>query len=252
MRFDEAEIKMRRFEAMDETRAMPGVPVVARIDGRSFTRLTQEVARFEAPFDKRFSELMISTTRHLCEAGFQVAYGYTQSDEISLLFRNGDDTFQRKIRKWNSILASEAGACFSLNLGKLASFDCRIIPLPRDREIMEYFQWRQEDASRNALNAHCYWLLRKQGLSNTAASELLRGMPVSGKHDLLFQNGVNYDQLPLWQKRGVGVCWQAQMKEGVNALTGEVVQAARRTLVTDRELPRGAEYEEYLRKKMAG
>ena len=35
--------------------------MVARIDGRSFTRLTKEVHNFEAPFDAKFRDLMVET-----------------------------------------------------------------------------------------------------------------------------------------------------------------------------------------------
>ena len=60
--------------------------MVARIDGRNFTRLTKDVIKFEAPFDVRFRDMMIETTAHLMNCGFKAIYGYTESDEISLLF----------------------------------------------------------------------------------------------------------------------------------------------------------------------
>lgn len=64
--------------------------MVARLDGRSFTRLTKEVHQFEAPFDERVREIMVETVKHLMSCGFNVIYGYTQSDEISLLFLKVD------------------------------------------------------------------------------------------------------------------------------------------------------------------
>ena len=48
--------------------------------------------------------------------GFNVVYGYTESDEISLLFPV-TKSFNRKLRKLNSILSGEASAKFSLSLG---------------------------------------------------------------------------------------------------------------------------------------
>jgi tRNA(His) 5'-end guanylyltransferase len=60
------------------------------------------------------------------QCGFRVIYGYTQSDEISLLFHPEENSFGRKTRKLNSILAGEASAKFSLQLGDHGSFDCRI------------------------------------------------------------------------------------------------------------------------------
>ena len=44
------------------------------------------------------------------------------------------------------------------------------------------------------------------------------------KHDLLFENGINFNELPAWQKRGFGVYFQTALKEGFNPQTGETVQ----------------------------
>lgn len=246
VRFDDLENKMRALEALDDARFMPGVFAVARVDGRSFTRLTKEIANFEAPFDLRFSDYMAATALHLCNCGFQTIYAYTQSDEISLLFRAEDETFQRKLRKWNSILASEAGAVFSIRLGMPAAFDCRIIPLPNEKSVVEYFSWRQEDAWRNALNAHCYWLLRRQGASIAAATDRLRGASVRTKHELLMQGGINFGSLPGWQKRGVGVYRRPELRSGFNPITAQSVQTTRQAFHVDRELPGKADYEAFV------
>ena len=58
--------------------------------------------------------------------GFNMLYGFTESDEISLLFSPDENSFGRKLRKLISILAGEASAKFSLRLGDMACFDCRI------------------------------------------------------------------------------------------------------------------------------
>src|SRR5215467_15387499 len=97
---------------------------------RGLTGLTREVHQFKAPFDERFRDMMVATTEHLMNCGFRVVYGYTESDEISLLFHRDETSFGRKTRKYNSILAGEASAKFSLLLGDVAAFDCRICELP--------------------------------------------------------------------------------------------------------------------------
>jgi hypothetical protein len=130
MKFDDLDEKMRIFETAHDQSVLPGMYMVARIDGRGFTRLTKEVHSFEAPFDIRVRDLMCGTVEHLMSCGFRVLYGYTQSDEISLLFDRDETAFGRKERKYNSILAGEASAKFSLLLGAHAAFDCRISQLP--------------------------------------------------------------------------------------------------------------------------
>jgi len=124
MTFNEFDAKMRVFETATDICVLPEMFFVARLDGRSFTRLTKEVLNFEAPFDVRFRDMMIATTRSLMETGFDVRYAYVQSDEISILFSQTETQFKRKLRKFISVLAAEASAKFSLDAGVAATFDC--------------------------------------------------------------------------------------------------------------------------------
>lgn len=248
MNFDDLDRRLRVFETVHDHCALPGLFLVARLDGRSFTHLTRDQQRFAAPFDERFRDLMTGTVRHLLDCGFRVVYGYTQSDEISLLFHPNEDSFGRKFRKWLSILAGEASACFALNLGAVACFDCRLSQLPTLENVVDYFRWRSEDAHRNALNAHCYWLLRRSGLDATAAAQALLGRSVAEKNELLFQHGLNFNELPAWQKRGIGVYWETWAKSGQDPRSGATVTTTRRRLILDDDLPRGEAYDVLIRR----
>ena len=247
MKFDELDLKMRVFETANDRSVLPGMFMVARIDGRNFTRLTKETHKFEAPYDVRFRDMMIETTAHLMNCGFKTVYGYTQSDEISLLFHPAITTFDRKVRKYNSILAGEASAAFSLRLQDHACFDSRISELPNVNLVVDYFRWRNEDAHRNALNAHCYWLLRKEGQTVREATKALEKLSVAEKNELLWQRGINFNNLPLWQRRGMGLYWESYEKTGTNPMTEEVVTTTRKRLKQDLELPMGDEYGQFVR-----
>ena len=205
MKFDDLDAQMRVYETSVDYCVLPGLYIAARIDGRNFTRLTKEIGKFEAPFDIKFRDLMVETTKHLMNCGFRVIYGYTESDEISLLFDLEIDLFGRKIRKFNSILAGEASAKFSLLFGSIGVFDCRICQLPNEKTVIDYFRWRNEDAHRNALNAHCYWMLRKDGMDKKEATKFIEKKSKHEKNELLFSNGINFNELPNWQKRGIGL-----------------------------------------------
>jgi tRNA(His) 5'-end guanylyltransferase len=85
MKFDELDQRMRVFETAHDLCVLPGIWMIARLDGRGFTRLTKEIYQFEAPFDPKFRDMMLDTVEHLMNCGFQVIYGYTESDEISIL-----------------------------------------------------------------------------------------------------------------------------------------------------------------------
>ena len=249
MRFNEFDKMMRVYEESLDQYILPDMYIVARLDGRSFTRLTKEICKFEAPFDVRFRDMMTGTIKALMESsGFRIVYGYSESDEISLLFHPEDNSFGRKVRKLNTTLAGEASAAFSLMLGRAATFDCRIVPLPNLKRVEDYFAWRQEDSHRNSLNAHCYWLLRKEGMDKDAATRELSGKSLAYKNELLFQRGINYNDLPAWQKRGQGVYFRNVQKEGVDPRTNTKVITERRELYTDLELPLGTEYRKFVLK----
>lgn len=251
MKFDDLDKKMRVFETAADVCVLPSMFMVARLDGRSFTRLTKESCQFEAPFDVRFRDLMVATTESLMTCGFQVLYAYTESDEISLLIDSAEQLFGRKLRKYNSTLAGEASAQFSLKLGRPASFDCRISQLPTSELVVDYFRWRNEDAARNALNAWCYWTLRKDGQSERQAAKRLFGLSMSQKNELLFQYGINFNELPSWQKRGVGLYWEKYDKLAVNPITKERVTARRRRIRTAFDLPIKDDYGQFVRSIMS-
>jgi len=248
MKFDDLDMKMRIYETAQDRVVPPEIFLVARVDGRCFTRLTKEVHNFESPFDVKFRDYMIETTKHLMNCGFRVIYGYTESDEISLLFHRDEDSFGRKMRKFNSILAGEASAKFSLLLGDIGTFDCRISELPNEGLVIDYFRWRNEDAHRNALNAHCYWLLRKQGQSQKDATNLLAKKSVAFKNEFLFTNGINFNDLPNWQKRGIGLYWLESVKSGFNKKSQENVEYIRKEIRVDMELPMKDDYSEFIRR----
>ena len=247
MNFNDLDKKMRVYETANDRSVVPEVYIVARIDGRGFTKLTKETIDFEIPFDIRFRDYMVETVKHLMNCGFKIIYGYTQSDEISLLFDLNDNSFSRKERKLNSILAGETSAKFSTLLGSVAAFDCRISELPNKDLVVDYFRWRNEDAARNSLNAHCYWLLRKQGYSKIDATKHLSGKSIAEKNEILFQAGINYNNLPSWQKRGVGLYWKETIHEGLNPLNNEKIETTRNRILVDSELPLKDKYEDLIK-----
>ncbi len=49
MKFYELDKQMRIFQTAHDYNIIPGIYIVAKIDGRSFTKLTKEVHKFEVP-----------------------------------------------------------------------------------------------------------------------------------------------------------------------------------------------------------
>ena len=65
---------------------------------------------------------------------------------------------------------------------------------------------------------------------------------VSFKNELLFERGINYNNLPLWQKRGVGFYYEDFEKEGFDPVKQEKTMTMRRAIKVDLDIPTGEEY----------
>lgn len=153
--------RMKAYEAVEAQRRLDqDQPVCARIDGKCFSKFTTGLSR---PYDERLSRLMIETMHHLVVETGALA-GYTQSDEITLLWlRNSPGSqlwLDGRTQKLTSILASITTAYFNAALPRAlperepgtALFDARVWNLPTKEEAANLFLWRQRDAIKNAIS----------------------------------------------------------------------------------------------------
>jgi tRNA(His) 5'-end guanylyltransferase len=239
MRLNDLDTAQRAREWYHGLTLLPGAWAIVRVDGRSFSRLTAE--HYTKPFDERFADLMISTARSLLtELGG--VYAYTESDEISVLLDPGWALFGRSVEKLVSISAGVASAAFTLAAGVAGVFDSRVWLGTGVGDVVDYFSWRQADAARCALNGWCYWTLRSEGLSARAATKRLDGLDASGKNELLYARGVNFNEVPAWQRRGVGLWFEEFPREGFDPVRQETVTTTRRRVAVHRDLPMGDGY----------
>ena len=243
MRPSAFERRMRAGECYHNLKILPSAWIVMRLDGHGFTRFTNE--RFEKPFDPTFHQYMVETTQALL-VKFQGVYGYTESDEISILLGRRWDLFDRELEKAFSLSAAFASSTFSIRCGQPVQFDSRAWVGARDEDVVDYFRWRQNDAARCALNGWCYWTLRKAGRSGSEANSALHRKSSSSKNELLFQHGINFNELPPWQRRGTGVYWEDYEKEGFDPIRRQAIRTVRRRLKIDSQLPMKAEYDQLL------
>jgi tRNA(His) guanylyltransferase len=242
MNFSDLDDRMRRYETMNDRYYFQETDLVVRLDGRSFSALTTRMD-CKKPFDARFNQIMNEVTRYLMlESTVKFTYGYHQSDEISLLLARHDKSYGRKERKFISLLASAAGAKFSLLAGTIGTFDARVSVLPTTELVVDYFRWRQEDAARNALSGYAFWTLRQEGLSGARAQAKLNGLNRAQKNELLFEHGVNFNDVTPWHKRGTGLWQETVTRRAVNRYFNEEVEVTRRVLVNQPELPYGDDY----------
>lgn len=87
----------------------------------------------------------------------------------------------------------------------------------------------------------CYWTMRQAGDSARQAAAALNGSSTAKQNELLFRHGINFNDVPAWQRRGIGLSWQAYRKTGHDPRSGAAATATRRLQVDD-QLPMGDEY----------
>jgi tRNA(His) 5'-end guanylyltransferase len=189
---------------------------------------------------------MVKTASALLES-LQATFVYTESDEISVLLPRAADLFDREVEKLVSLSAARASATLSLLLGEVVEFDARVWVGSSDDAVVDYFMWRQADATRCALNGWAYWTLRRDGKTATAATAMLEGASVAEKNEILFARGINFNTVPAWQRRGTGIYWETYEKDGHNPKTGQAVKAKRRRIKANEALPVKAAYARFVR-----
>ena len=112
--------RMKRYESVTKNFLTRRVPAIIRLDGKAFHTFTRGMNK---PFDKIFMKTMQDTMRYLCENIQGCVFGYTQSDEITLVLTDyetitTDAWFGYNIQKMTSISASMATLAFNNFLSK--------------------------------------------------------------------------------------------------------------------------------------
>jgi tRNA(His) guanylyltransferase len=74
---------------------------------------------------------------------------------------------------------------------------------------------------------------------------------MSAKNEMLFQYGINFNYLPLWQKRGIGIYWKDVKRKGFNPKTNGHVLVDKRKLHVDLKLPMREAYNQFIRHLLA-
>ena len=186
---------------------------IIRIDGKAFHTYTKGLQR---PFDQGLMEDMNKTAEYLCQNIQGAKFGYVQSDEISILITDYDDNdthawFDANLQKMASIAASLATAEFNrlrlirkmnttvatagsiLEQFKHAMFDARVFQIPYQEEVINYFIWRQQDATRNSISSVAQSLY---------SAKELHGKKTSDMQEMIFQKGINWNDFTPREKRG--------------------------------------------------
>lgn len=213
--------RMKEFyEQVPKTRLVRKMPVAIRIDGKAFHTFTRG---FQKPFDKVLMTSMQETMKYLCENIQGCVFGYSQSDEITLILVDYKKLtsaawFDYEVQKMCSIAASMATMAFNRyfsdrvkdyedsrpntlrylsaywnSLEKGAMFDARCFNIPKE-EVANLIYWRQLDATRNSI--------QMVGQANFSHKEL-QGKSCNMIQDMLLtQRNINWNDFLVDCKRG--------------------------------------------------
>ena len=190
---------MKRFEMAEAGRYMINdLPVLARLDGRCFHTYTRGLAR---PYDTALQECMLEATKALV-GEFHPEVGYTQSDEITLVWTE-PLLFDGRFQKYCSVLSSLCTVVFNQQAAKLlpnkkaiATFDCRVWQVPSLVEAFNTLLWRERDAAKNSIQMAARGYYSHKELMGKSGSQM---------QEMLFQKGVNWNDYPPSFKRGTYV-----------------------------------------------
>lgn len=222
---DDLGIRMKEnYEKPAQTKLIRRTPVAIRIDGKAFHTFTKG---FQKPFDSVLIKSMQETTKYLCEHIQGCVFGYTQSDEITLILIDYDKLetcawFNYEIQKLCSISASmttmvfnnafrKQSAKWAMNYFKphndfyyeqckiyndafnKAIFDARCFNIPKE-EVTNLIYWRQLDATRNSIQMVGRTVYSHKELYELSCNEI--------QNKLLTEKNINWNDYPTICKRG--------------------------------------------------
>jgi tRNA(His) guanylyltransferase len=193
--------RMKRYEGVFSGSLPRRIPVVIRIDGKAFHTLTRKI--FGKEYDPAFVGMMQSAAEYVMKEFQGCDFCYGQSDEVSFLLTDyttvrTQPAYDYDINKLVSISASTMSVRFSnilsrSSLATTAVFDSRAFSVPQD-DVANYFLWKQQDATRNAIQ-----MLGQKHFSHRQ----LHGKSCNEIQEMLFsQTGINFNDCPTEQKRG--------------------------------------------------
>lgn len=211
--------RMKQYEQRSSLHMLPTLPIIARVDGRSFSKFTAGLAQ---PYDTRMQAAMLRTATDLAMAT-QACASYTQSDEISLVWyqpsMRSSIWFEGKHSKMVSQTAALATLYFYRAVcelmpeyaSRLPSFDSRVFQVPNEHEAVMAFIWRERDAIKNSITSAARLFFSPTELYKKNSNE---------RQEMLFQKGINWDTYPDQFKRGIFV----QRYKSMRSFTAEELE----------------------------
>jgi tRNA(His) 5'-end guanylyltransferase len=200
------------YSESSNTRLLPKVPLIINVNGRSFSKNT---SLLDKPFCPKFAECMFSTMLKLCSDIDGAVFAYQHNDEITLAIRNDQsiDTspwYDNKIQKICSAVSAIATMHFNtcsnaidLNLLGEPIFITQVFAVPNIAEATNALVFKQQQNFQTSIQFACFYELLKKNYDKNAIKEMLSGLSIDEKVDLLRQEcNIDFNDYSASYKRG--------------------------------------------------
>lgn len=181
------------------------IPVIIKIDGRSFTTVTKNIPK---PFCQRTMLLFNSTMVSLAKQIDGVMFGYQYSDKIILVLRNDrspDETpwFGNNTQKISSSAASMATYKFMTNMVEMNNppdlngeviFSAHTFGVPSIKEAINYLLYKQFRCIQNAVDEAVRSVLWSRYGNQTYS--ILEDKDMNDRKQILDEAGFEFESLP--------------------------------------------------------
>lgn len=170
--FDPMGDRFKAYENVAEQVLPSRLPVLLRLDGNSFSKLTKKL-KFKKPFDDLFDGAMEEAALAVLRYCSGARFAFIESDEITIALRN-DQTVEttpflaNRTQKIASLTAATASVAFNsyLRAGFMEElevdgiFDCRVYVVP-ESDLNNAILWRQFDSRRNCISGYAYYRVKE-------------------------------------------------------------------------------------------
>lgn len=249
---------MKEYEGVSKNFLTRKIPAIIRLDGKAFHTFTRGMTK---PFDDILMKTMQKTMLYLCENIQGCVLGYTQSDEITLVLIDYQDIetsawFDYNVQKMVSVSASMATLAFNKlfknNVETMvtsevdtvakyiykfdkAMFDSRVFSLPKE-EVVNCLIWRQQDATRNSIQAVGQSKFSHKDLENKSCNDI--------QDMLMLEYNINWNDFSIPEKRGTCAI---KVDKDIETSNGMVI---RKKWVIDEEIPIFTQNKNYVNERI--
>lgn len=195
--------RMISYEESSSIKIIGRIPIVIKIDGRSFTRATKNIHK---PFCKSTMAILNGTMLSLVKQIDGAIFGYQYSDKIIIVLRNdrGEDEtpwFGNEIQTISSVAASMATYEFMNKLWEIdnppniegnITFKSKVFGMPNISEVINYIVYLQYCCMQYSINETVFTVLGRN----------LDGIGIDERRKILDDAGISFDKFPISFRHG--------------------------------------------------